>query len=358
VALRQFDSLPYVPMLTISVAEMRALEELPERDKDLLLPYFQLRPWGVSHELDNTLSRLSDAYGDRPFLTDLCEPAVLDVEPRPVHRALDLLRRPDAAYASWCDFLEDQPNMIPVVQLGELDSLGQQVDRLLRLNRGLGLYLPAQAFGRIRDIARIIGERTTDGLDVCVILDLGQRSQDLLGTQATTVGLIRAVRERLRDASIAVSASSFPSDFVGLREQPIFERRHHDGVVSVEGGGGIIFSDRGSARAQKQMGGGGTPAPRVDLAGSSDWSFFRDGSGGPRPEGYIAQARAAMASAAWDGDLRVWGVQMIERTAGGDRNAVKSPTSAAAARINMHLHQQLFYGDAGSLYQTDEEWVD
>lgn len=348
----------YLPMLAISVAEMRGLEELPERDKDALLPYFQLRPWGVSHELENTLNRLTDAYGDRPFLADLCPPTVLDSEPRPVHHTLDLLRTPEDGYANWCDFLSDHPNMIPVAQLGDLDNLPAQLDRLVRLERGLGVYLPAPAFPRIREIARIVGEQTDEGLHTCVIIDLGQRGADLLGSQAMSVGLVNAVRASLPFATVAVSASSFPSDFVGLADQQIYERAHHQGVIATAGGEGVIFSDRGSARAQRQMGGGGTPAPRVDLAGPAAWQFFRDGSGGARPAGYVAQAAAAMRSDAWDANLRVWGVQMIERTAGGDRNAIKSPTSAAAARINMHLHQQLLFNDPDSLHDTDEEWVD
>lgn len=344
-------------MLSISVAEMRALEELPERDKDSILPYFQLRPWGASHELEKTLNRLSDAYADRPFLSDISAPSVLDGEPRPVHRQLDALRRPAGAYANWCDFLEDQPSMIPTVQLGDVASLAQQAERLARLQRGLGVYLPAPAFGRATDIGRVVGDVTDGGTEVIVILDLGQRGRDLLGAQAQSAGLVRSLRDHLPSAAISISASSFPGDFVGLNDQEIFERQHFNGVRDVVRGN-LIYSDRGSARAQKQMGGGGTPAPRVDLAGAAQWSFFRDGTGGDRAAGYEKQAQDAMESDAWDGDLRVWGVQLVERTAGGDRHAIKSPASAAAARINMHLHQQLYFGDADGLYETDEEWQD
>jgi hypothetical protein len=56
---------------------------------------------------------------------------------------------------------------------------------------------------------------------------------------------------------------------------------------------------------------------------------------------------------------RVWGTQMIERTALGDPDAITSPVRATAARINIHLHRQLFYDDPGAgLYDTDEEWTD
>jgi len=345
-------------MLTISVAEMRALEELPDRTKDALLPYFQLRPWGVSHELRNTINRIEAAYGDRPFLSDVCSPMPVAGEPRPVHDELAELRVSAEGYGNWCALIEQHANMVPVLQLGDLVEVEAQTQRLFALNRGLGVYLPAQTFGRIPDIAALVGGVVGDGTDVVVILDLGQRGADLLGTQAATVGLVRAIRERLPRASVAISASSFPSDFVGRPSQQIFERAHYEGVAGILGAEGLVYSDRGSARAERQMGGGGQPAPRVDLARLDNWSFFRDDSGGDRIDGYVAQARLAMRSPHWDGALRVWGHQMIERTAGGDRNAIKSPTSSTAARINVHLHRQTFFDDPASAYETDEEWED
>ena len=60
----------------------------------------------------------------------------------------------------------------------------------------------------------------------------------------------------------------------------------------------------------------------------------------------------------WDPELRLWGTQMIERTSLGDLDAIISPARSTAVRINIHLHQQLFYGEPGSLHATDEDWVD
>ena len=54
----------------------------------------------------------------------------------------------------------------------------------------------------------------------------------------------------------------------------------------------------------------------------------------------------------------LWGKQMIERTAYGDEGAISSPPKATAARINIHLHQQLFFGNQAGLYDTDEDWSD
>lgn len=357
-ALREFVELGYVPMLTVSNAEMRGLEELPETDKDLMLPYFQLRPWGVSAELRSTVNRIVAAYGDRPFLVDICGPTPPNGEPRPVHGELAALRNPADGYAAWCDYVERHALMIPTVQIGDLAQVRAQIQRLYALDRGIGLYLPRAAHGIIGNLAELVGEITNGGEDVLAIIDLGQRDQELLLAQAATTGLVRAVIEAAPQTSIAISASSFPQDFVGRTEQQIYERQHFNGVSAQFTENALVYSDRGSARAERQMGGGGPPAPRVDLATDGSWSFFRDYTQGPRPAGYAAQARAAMASEAWDADLRLWGYQMVERTAGNDPTAIRSPTSSAAVRINIHLHQQVFYDDPDGLYATDDEWTD
>src|SRR5690606_31577789 len=129
----------------------------------------------------------------------------------------------------------------------------------------------------------------------------------------------------------AVSGSSFHSSFVGLAEQNIHERSlfmHASSRTDVA----LIYSDHGSARVESQMGGGGLPAPRVDYAAADRWLFFRDDSGGERAACYEAQAKACMASPAWDPNLQVWGRQMIERTALGDENALVTPARATAVR--------------------------
>jgi hypothetical protein len=356
--LRDFGTTRYLPILSISVAEMRALEELPERDKDLLLPFFRLRPWGVSNRLQNTLNRLGDAYGDRPYIADVLPPVPLTGEEREVHRELGALRASAGGYSAWTRFVEERANIIPCVQLGDLAELQLQIENLYRLGRGLVVYLEPPAFGRVADIARVIGEITGRGSGVQFILDMGQRGRELLLATAESVGLVRTILRHAPDAVIALSASSFPSDFVGLDRQDIYERQHFDGVARELPLDRLVYSDRGSARAEKQMGGGGTPAPRVDLPGNLGWEFYRDETDGNRSAGYFAQANACKKSAMWDENLRLWGVQMIERTAGEDSTAIKSPASSAAARINIHLHRQLFYGDPAGLYATDEEWTD
>lgn len=116
------------------------------------------------------------------------------------------------------------------------------------------------------------------------------------------------------------------------------------------------------------QGGGGVIPPRIDLAGTQDWTFFR-ADGAPagdtveirraeKHQSYREQAALTIASEAWDGQLRLWGTQMIERTAAGGDFAITDPSKATAVRINMHLHIQTYYDQPEQMHDTDEDWED
>jgi len=360
VGLRDWGSATYIPILALNGAEMQALEELPSQDKDALLPFIPLKNWGVSATIEKSLARITKAYGDRPFIADVC-PAGLDEDPlRPVFQQLADLRDPTDGYANWASFIEEYDNLIPALQLREPTQIPSQIERLTALDRGLAVHVTKQMIGSAENLAQVVSSETDGGADVCFILDLGRQDENLLLNEAITVQLIKRIREHLPNAALAISASSFPASFVGLKDQAIFERQHFDGVKRASDAPCLIYSDRGSARAEKQLGGGGSPSPRIDYAGSSKWDFFRSDpvSRSERPAAYVAQAKKAVKASCWDADLHVWGCQMIEKTSKKASDSIKSQQSAAAARINIHLHRQLWHGNPEALYDTDEDWSD
>lgn len=355
-AIRDFNDLSYVPLLSVRPAELRALQELPDRDKSRLLPYFFLRPWASALQLDAALKKLEDAYGDRPFFIDLALEEPADT-PRPVHEQLSRLRDPAGGYANWCAFIRAHRSFIPSLQLGEPREFQTQAEQLLSENRGLAVRFPRAAFGGVRLFAERLAALTGGGDDLCIILDYGRGSRDLLLQQVATVALVRSVVEVAPRAIVCVAASSFPEAFTGLTQQEIYERQLFNAVRLEVGNHQMVYSDRGSVRAERQLGGGGTPAPRIDYAMPDVWRFYRADGEDDRPRAYRQLAQAAVAAPQWDRGLRLWGTQMIERTAIGDPDAITSPARSTAARINIHLHRQLFYDDPGEGYDTDEEWV-
>lgn len=359
---RLLKDVSYIPLLTLRPAEMQALEELPEHDKNLMMPFFHLGPWSTAHRLASSLERLELAYEDRSCFVTICEPDGSIVAPRPVHQELALLRNPERGYEAWCNFIESNINFVPAVQLAASDQLQRQVTRLYSLGRGLMVSIDAAGFPAAEQVAKIISSLADGGRDVCFLLDLG-RINDAIFMEGQASVYALAILGAAPNAFVAISASSFPASFTTTPAQEIKERIGFNNVAA-KIGARLIYSDRGSARAEQLPGGGGPLFPRIDYPLKNQWSFFRSENGVDkkdvdlRKEVYFVQARAAMASSSWESKLRIWGTQMIERTALGDNSAITNPMRSTAARINIHLHRQLFYDDPGAMYDTDDEWSD
>ncbi|ABI62418.1 beta family protein [Granulibacter bethesdensis] len=353
--MRALDEVNYIPLLSLRPAEMQALEELPERDKDLLLPFFQLGPWTTAHHLSSALTRMEESYGDRPCFVTLAEPDQNGGD-RPVHQQLAALRNPENGYDAWCKFIENQSNFIPAVQLHTPTQLNTQVSRLHSLGRGLIVSVEQAGFAGLTALAQIIGTLTDAGSGVVFLLDFG-KIRDANAVEGRALDLSQQVLQVAPQSFISISASSFPDSFGTCTGQEIYERVAFNNAAS-KAGTRLIYSDRGSARAERQLGGGGPPIPRIDYPLRGEWKFFRSEDGEDRIAAYIEQAQDVIRSSDWDADLRIWGTQMIERTALGDHSAIVSPKRSTAARINIHLHRQLFYGNPDAMYDTDDEWSD
>lgn len=355
-ALADWADVGYMPVLSVRPSEMRALEELPNRTKDDLLPLIQLRPWTNAHHFQNTLDRVAEAYGDRPIVAALGFPEPIRTR-RPVHDEMDRLRLPRRGFVNWCEFIEEHENFIPAIQFGPAEHEEGQIACLAAMGRGLVVIIEPQAFDVITDLASRVADLTDDGTDVCFVLDYLRASRDHLQVSAATVRRLQRILDAAPNSYVAVSASSFPDTFVNVPEQPIYERRLFDEVAQ-QLGDRLIYSDRGSARVERQEGGGGTPRPRIDYPLRRDWRFYRseDRVGFT---GYRQQARILMNDeSVWNPALRVWGTQMIERTASGDSSAISNPARSTAARINVHLQIQTYYDNPEAAFETEEDWED
>lgn len=353
-----FNDLRYAPIIEVRPAEMMALETLPEKDKELISPILKLRPWASSLELTKSIARIKAAVGERQCFLALAELDFAAVT-RPVHKELQKLSNPKNGFSAWCDYLEqpEQVQFVPCAQITHPEEFIPQVKRLAALGRGLGIVVESDALPYAEIIAQRLAQANV-GDKVVFLLDYGKQGPGLVSMSTFIGDRLRSISQLIPGATLALSASSFPESFVGLADQAIFERQAFNALrnsVSFP----LIYSDRGSARAERQLGGGGAPAPRVDYADDNFWYFYRSDDGAKtRLRQYQDMAIAVMSSPQWDPAIRVWGTQMIERTALGEANAITSPPRATAARINIHLHRQLHYGDSIGLYDTEDEWVD
>lgn len=349
----------YIPILTIRPAEMVALQELPAKDKDLLLPLILLGGWVGAGTLEKSFDRVTEAYDDRPWIADINEMYMEKSNDREVFKELQELMNSSGGYKNWYDLIQSKPNLIPCLQLRDITQLPAQIDRFLSLGRGICVRFTPGMFTSIRPVLAQIAAKQVR--DLCIILDHGQerynsRQPDALTRAATIDTYVKQIVAVVPSASVVTSSTSFPIDFAnGGAEQEIFERTVYNEVKRLNQNIPVIYSDRGSARAER-TGGGGIPAPRIDYPLSNRWLFFREAT--PKPQGYYDAAAAAIANPNWNNDLNIWGTQMIKLTSLGDQYAISSPVRSTSVRINIHLHQQLYYDTPAELTNTDDDWED
>jgi len=355
--LRDFDSIPYLPLLELRPAEMVALESLPEKDKDLMLPIFKLGPWVASHELKSSVARIGQSYGTRPAVL-----AMSDVDPglvlRPVHEELRGLASSSNGFEQWCEYLErpEHAHFVPCAQISNPDQFDAQISRLFGLGRGVAIYIDSLALPFSEAILSKASSSIGAGEGAIVIMDFGRIIPGRFAIDEC-FRLFERAHAILPRAKISFCGSSFPDSFTNITAQAIEERGIYNKLIASLDFP-LIYGDRGSARAERQSGGGGQPAPRVDYPLRDRWLFHRSEGGGDRQSQYQSMAQNVVSSPVWDSKLRIWGTQMIERTAIGDATAITSPPRSTAARINIHLHHQLHYADPFGLYDTEDDWVD
>lgn len=367
----------YLPILALSTAEMSALEQLPDKDKDLLLPIFPLKGWVGSKTLDKTISRIKMSIGLRPWIADIDSDFVFKnkkylADPegqRPVFKEVHKLLDPTNGYENWVQYVAKlDDSVVPTLQTHNLEQLGQQIHSLSALNRGLVVRLKIKQDGtdKINTIIRTLIANKIENLLILLDFEDIKRSDVLQSEQYGM--LVSRLSNLLPNAIFSTSASSFPSSFSGSYrgELPIYERQLHTAVCKLCEGVRVIYSDRGSARANKTNSGGGLPPARIDYPLKDDWRYvrkeFQDSSNVTELEKHTLYKEAAteiVKSNYWNPNLRVWGVQMIEKTVElRDKYCITSANRATAVRINIHLYQQLHYLCDFDALDTEEDWED
>lgn len=367
----------YAPILSIRPAEMTAIEELPDKAKNIMLPIIPIKGWVGSKKLNNSIERIHKAIGQRHWIADIDSSFIGPDKkkssdgkyPRDVFYEVEDLLSPDDGYSNWHQYLntEELSKAIPTIQLQDKNQLGRQIERLSSLNRGLVARFTIDDINsgmHIETLTKLAEMRITDAL---IIFDYGQVSNEILTFASAISTMMKNAHRVLPNALICLSCSSFPSSFSNYSHgtNSIYERRLYNIISSECSDIRMIYSDRGGARAESIGGGGGIPNPRIDYPYANEWFFilkkFNDNKNpqaGEKEALYEKIAQEIMSSPYWQPNLNVWGTQIIELTCKREKYGINSPMRATAVRLNIHMHQQLYYDDPDELMDTDEEWTD
>lgn len=348
----------YIPTLAIRPSEMNGLEFLPGLSKDRMVPVILLAPWSNSRSIGKAIERVERAFPRRPFFLDF-DRDYIPTNPDSLAQAEWLeLRDPSNQFRAWHEFWVDYKSVMPCLQLEGMseEDIREQIRDIQVQEREFCLRIELT---RLPTNLRAAVDSLVDigTADFTVVIEGGWVHDPLL-MYAQAQGLISEVLAALDGrVPIAVSCTSMPKSFqeieglveTGFSNHQLLEQLRQNTNREI-----LFYGDWGSTKPRED-GFGRPPLPRIDYPTDNAWHIARNKE---EDWGYGRAARTIVESSAWDGNLGIWGEEMIEGTTVNPAFAIDTPQKNVAARVNIHLHRQALYGSQISGMDLDEDWVD
>ena len=356
------DVQEYLFTVGIRPAELSGLRELPGSTKDRLTPLVLLAPWLATTPLSRALDKFEEAYPSRPYFVDVDTYYRVNDNGNDAKALWSQLAQKPANLEAWWHLLINYPEANPCLLMAEqtLDRARQQIDWARENDRAfcLRMNLAEGGSGIPSWMPELAAELATEGaIDYAVVFEFGW-VQDALSVAALASGYANTFFSTVPpEVPVAISCTSFPKDFTvfdGTVEHPFTNRQLIALVQQGTNHPKIIYGDWGSTRP-RSYGHASQPKNRIDFPADDSWVFARNNGD---EVSFPVAAQRIVGSQAWTGDLGIWGEQLNEGTAQGQTFAIDTMPKMYAARINIHLHRQAFYGHLPPPAALDEEWSD
>lgn len=348
----------YMPSLCIRPSEMRALEELPEKDKNIIFPYIMFSPWVGSSKISASIKRIEKAYGYRTFILGIDRYYPTDKIGTDAQRDFVKIASGDNNFRDYLDFAQSIEQAIPCAfVVGEnYQSLRHQIDAALNLGKGVVISIDKHRSIVTDELGEILQRLPADqfGIHIC-----GGWSKDPLLDEHWFTLCCKKIFSAVDKAPIVVSSTSFPKLFDhinGVETIPIGSRSLFESISKQFNYERIIYGDWGSAKPRSDER-ASPPKPRIDYALGDKWVIARRWKTNQKDNwDYASAAAQLIESKYWPNEISVWGELRIQQTAQGLAFPIDSAPSNVAARINIHLHQQANFGV--TIRDTDDPWDD
>lgn len=329
---------------------MRALEELPSSTKNLIFPVIRVRPWLTAKRLARAAERIKDALGDRYFGLDL-DAAWRNRGDTEAYAEFELLFDQQQGWQNYYDFVEGEPFAVPVLRTGLDLQLDHQLAHVRGLDRGLFIRVDVEHPISVAQVATRCAELEIE--NVVFVLDCGWRDH-VLPLQAACSSLIRTIADISQNFEFVAGGGDFPAsgfdqgenfEIVGEERQLVEAVRRPINDVDV------IYGDWASTRAPSTDNQIRRSRPRLDMPTRRGWECWRSATA----DGTYADLAAEIVEDRNLGQMSdLWGEQLIIATKDGDEPSIKSPATAAAVRINLHMIMQAHFDTGGAPDVSDE----
>lgn len=352
----------YVPTLAVRASEMNGLEFLPGATKDRMTPCFLLAPWANSNSLERTITRIQQAFHNRNYFLDIDRDyQFTNMESEP-QRELAQLIDPANSFSNWVEFVRQHEWIWPCIQTrGQSEAdIRAQIVAFQEMGRTYCMRIVRDRFPD--NIEEIVDAFSAFGAaDFAIILEGGWTRDPLSlsvwfnGVVAGTFGAINAT------VPVVLSCTSMPKMFSSFSSStpvvfPFSNRQLLEQVARSSNRARVIYGDWGSTRPREIGGFANRPLDRIDYPTPQAWYIARNKED---EWDFRRAAQAIINSPAWDGNLGIWGEEMIQNTAINEELGVNTAQKNVAARVNIHLHRQAFYGQQPiNPTAFDEDWED
>ena len=357
------DVQEYLVTLGIRPAELSGLKELPGSTKDALTPLVLLAPWLATIPLSRALDKFEESYPSRHYFVDVDSSYKLNDKLNAAKEDWSKLDQRPADLNVWWNLLSGYPNASPCLHTAEqtIENAREQIEWArannrvfcLRMNlaNGIGAGIPHWMPELVKELER------EGANDYAVVFEFGLVEDALLVAAAASAYTGKFFSNISPEVPVAVSCTTFPKIFTEYDgvDECIFRNRELVRQVKRETNHPkIIYGDWGTTKP-RSYGLTSPPKNRIDYPADNSWIIARDQH---EPISFQVAAKRVMASPLWKGNMGVWGEQLIEGTAAGQKFAIDTMPKMYAARINIHLHRQAFYGNLPAPEELDEERTD
>jgi hypothetical protein len=352
----------YVPTLAIRASEMNGLERLPGATKDRMTPCFLLAPWANSNSLERAITRIETAFPKRNYFLDIDRDyQVTNLESPPQHQLVKLMD-PANCFANWVEFIADHKRALPCIQSRGQSQLEiqKQIEAFQTIERPYCMRIVRERFPE--NIDEIVQAFAASGAaDFAVILE-GGWTRDPLSLAMWFSGVIGGSLQAIDAAvPIVISCTSIPKMFTEYNgntpaKVDFNNRLLVDQVAQNSNRARIVYGDWGGTRPREIGGFANRPLDRVEYPTNQAWYIARKKDD---KWNFKEAALTIVNSSAWDGNLGIWGEQMIQDTTVSPALGIDTPPKNIAVRVNIHLHRQAFY-DQPLIDPTsfEEKWED
>ncbi|KQR32108.1 hypothetical protein ASD74_15045 [Rhizobium sp. Root564] len=343
-----FDQYRYYPSLRTRLWEMRGYRELRDEDKDALLPIFVLSSHGQTKAISDVHAKIDEALSGRK--------CIIDLEQSPFYACEECeeLVDPSKGFEAWRNFVRDQENAIPTALLPPGGPLRDIVRQVMLLEQTSGeVVVRSRSPETDLPILSAIMSAVDSVNNLLIVLDFGYVRTRVKARAVEAANVINALRDVDDAARIVVMASSFPKSVAAYDDGATRLEIEERGMHAALGGDAVaIYGDFGSIHPEPIQPMQARFVPRVDYPLADAWLFRRlraDQGGYQRCAEQITQL------VDWDPALvpRVWGAEQIDLAAKGDLTKRSAPGPWIAARVNLHLWQQLHYRDGMTVDDDD-----